>query len=212
MVTGVDVPTALTNAEAEALRILARDLDVLEFGSQFGASTIVLAKVARHVDAVDWHKGDAFAGIQDTFDFYKANLRRYHVADKVTTYVCTFEEFGRLYRTPASILCEFGFLDGFHTAEAVERDIGLMTGHLSTDSVLACHDYGRFGVSEGIGRASKEYGWEIVGVVESLAILGRPHIQGVAMLPGGIGHSVNSDTGPLPCPVSLCRWTDDRQG
>ena len=84
MILPNDIATAVTVEEATALAKLAEGKDVLEMGAHYGFSTVVLASVANHVWSVDWHGGDAHAGLADSWDKYSANLALYGVGGKVT--------------------------------------------------------------------------------------------------------------------------------
>src|SRR6267143_459084 len=78
-----DVVSAVTQDECAQLQRLASGKLVLELGSDFGRSTIVLAQTAALVFAVDWHKGDPHAGHRDTAAEFIRNITRYGVRDKV---------------------------------------------------------------------------------------------------------------------------------
>ena len=52
------IRTGVHPSEAFALKTMAHNKVVLEFGAQLGFSTIVMAQVARRVVSVDWHRGD----------------------------------------------------------------------------------------------------------------------------------------------------------
>ncbi len=77
-----DVVSAPTEAECAELQRLVAGKLVLELGSDFGRSTIVLAQVAELVFAVDWRKGDPHAGQRDTASQFIRNITRYGVRHK----------------------------------------------------------------------------------------------------------------------------------
>ena len=79
--------SAVTDAEAARLADLARDRIVLEVGSWYGLSTIVMARTAAMVHAVDWHRGDPHAGKRETLTTFWSNLERHDVRDKVVIHV-----------------------------------------------------------------------------------------------------------------------------
>jgi Methyltransferase domain len=118
---------------------LAAGRTVLEIGSYLGFSTIAMAKVAKRVWAVDWHRGDLLAGLGDTLPSYWANLARAGVRSNVVTLVGDVAEI--LPRLQGSF--EFIFIDGDHRYEAVRRDIQLCLGFRPDGGPLALHDYGR---------------------------------------------------------------------
>ena len=137
------ITSAVTDAEATRLADLARGRTVLEVGSWYGFSTVVMARVARVVHAVDWHRGDEHAGVRETLGAFWANLERYAVRDRVVIHVGLAEVVLPVLRARSF---DFAFLDGFHETEAVDRDARLILPLLRPGGMLAFHDYGRFGV------------------------------------------------------------------
>lgn len=115
---------------------------MLELGAFFGYSTVVMASVARLVYSVDWHQGDDHAGPYSTWDGYKANLIGYRVADRVITIRGRFEDEVPLLRD-RGVVCDGAFLDGFHSEEAVTRDLNLALMVVRKGGFIAFHDYGR---------------------------------------------------------------------
>jgi SAM-dependent methyltransferase len=159
------VPTALSPAELERLSALARGRVVLELGSCYGASTVALARSARQVHAVDWHRGDAQSGWFESLGPYLANLERQAVRERVVTHIGRFDEVLPILR-PASF--DLVFLDGCHDAEHVRRDVQLATPLLAPDGLLAFHDYGRYSVSEVVDELAAGRDLELV---DTLAVL-----------------------------------------
>lgn len=142
-----DIGSAVSDAEAARLAELATDGTILEVGSWFGFSAVVMARVARTVHSVDWHRGDPHAGEQDTLAEFWANLKRHGVRDKVVAHV---GEVAAVLPFLAAESFDGAFIDGFHTTEAVARDIELVLPLIRTGGFLAFHDYGRFGVREAV--------------------------------------------------------------
>lgn len=147
MILPREIISAVSDGEAERLAELADGKTILEVGSYFGFSTVVMGLVARNVHSVDWHKGDEHAGASDTLAPFMANLARYDLVGKVIVHV------GEV----ADVLAVFGedsfdgaFIDGFHTTEAVARDIALVRPLIRPGGFIAFHDYGRFGVREAV--------------------------------------------------------------
>ena len=125
---GRPISTSLTADETEALRQMAEGKRVLEIGSAFGYSTVVMALGAVHIDAVDPHEAHGSERVM------RSNLRAYGVENKVTVHLATSAT-AELEGNYDSV-----FIDGDHTEEGVTHDV-----HLAMSlgaSVIACHDYG----------------------------------------------------------------------
>lgn len=136
------VLTAVSPAEAAELARLATGCSVLELGSFYGFSTIVMASVATIVYSVDWHQGDDHAGLYDTWDDFNANLLGYGVKKHVRAVKGRFdEEVPRLWREGVRV--DGAFLDGQHDEESVRRDLDLALMLVKTGGWVAFHDYGR---------------------------------------------------------------------
>lgn len=135
---GPAIRTSLTAAEADALRDLARGRRVLEIGSAYGYSTIVMAQVAEHVTAVDPHSG--YGSLPGSYDRMLANLNAYQV-DNVTLIRCSSQI---ALAGLALLALPYGlvFVDGDHRREAVEHDALRGLSLLAPGGTLACHDYG----------------------------------------------------------------------
>ena len=132
----------MTPAEAAELARLAYGAVVLELGSFYGYSTIVMASVAERVYSVDWHMGDDHAGDYETWEGFRANLIGYRVDDRVTAIRGRFEE--EVPKLAANGLRVDGaFLDGHHSEESVTRDLGLALSVVKPGGWIAFHDYGR---------------------------------------------------------------------
>lgn len=149
-----DIPTAVVHVEQEQLADLATGRTVLELGSHFGASTIVMARVAAWVHAVDnFSLDDALAA------FYE-NLRRYAVLDRVVVHVGDFDHVVPSLK-PGHF--DFAFLDGDHDYEATSEQIVLAKSVLRAGSVMAFHDY---------------HPATFPGVVKAVNKLGKPEVVG----------------------------------
>ena len=137
---GPAISTSLTAAETDALRELARGRVVLEVGSAYGYSTIVMAQVADHVFSIDPHSG--YGALPDSLNVMRQNIHAYDVADKVTIMIGHSQPaMWALARGGATF--DLIFIDGDHRAEAVTADITNAI-LLSEDGpcVRAVHDYG----------------------------------------------------------------------
>lgn len=132
---GPKVSTSLTDAEANMLRLLAAGADVLEVGSAYGFSAIVMALAGAQVVAVDPH---AWLNSHGTMT---ANIDAYQVRDNVDirrgpsqTVLSALTAEGRMF--------DLIWIDGDHAQAAVERDVTLALPLLRPGSgVLACHDW-----------------------------------------------------------------------
>jgi predicted O-methyltransferase YrrM len=136
------ITTAVTPAEAAELGRLARDAKVLELGSFFGFSTVVMASVADMVYSIDFHEGDDHAGNYRTWSDFNANLLGYGVKPHVTAIKGWFdEEVRRLHRQGVQV--DGAFLDGQHDEKSVRRDLELAKMLVKPGGWIAFHDYGR---------------------------------------------------------------------
>lgn len=128
--------TAMRPAELDALTALASGGVALELGAWYGASTIALARSARLVVSVDWHRGapDQFAG--DSLPTYLANIREW---GNVIPVVGRFEDVLPLLRVQAFDLV---FIDGTHTFRAARDDIELAAELVKPAGVIVAHDHG----------------------------------------------------------------------
>lgn len=132
----------MTLTEAAELARLAAGCVVLELGAFYGYTTIVMASVAEKVYSIDWHMGDQHAGDYQTWEGYRANLVGYKVDDRVVSIRGMFEE--EVPKLAANgVVCDGAFLDGFHTEEAVTRDLALALTVVRPGGWIAFHDYGR---------------------------------------------------------------------
>ena len=84
MTSIIDIPTALSAVEADALRSLSTGKNVLEVGALLGFSTVVMGQVANTVVSVDPHDGYPAANPRPTLEPFIANLSRFDVLETVT--------------------------------------------------------------------------------------------------------------------------------
>jgi hypothetical protein len=174
-----DVAGWLTEAEGAELARLAEGKVVLEIGSYAGRSTICLARGAVSVGAVDTFDGRGTPAEGQTFELFRANLRRYGVEDRVAVHRGTSAEMLPLLPPVYDLV----FIDGSHDYESVKADVGLALGKLKPGGLLAFHDYRTFpGESDGrwdpgVTRAVNELladGGELLGRFDSLAVVRPP--------------------------------------
>lgn len=157
-----DIPSAVSDAECRTLHSLAQEKVILELGSFYGRSTVVMAQSADRVYSIDTHKGDDHTGSADTYPSFKDNLVKYSVMEKVIVYIGKFEVVGQ--NLPVGIF-DMSFLDGQHDYESVRRDIALMRKVVKPGGCLAFHDYTgdvdinpQFGVSRAVNELAAEVG------------------------------------------------------
>jgi predicted O-methyltransferase YrrM len=144
---GKPIATSLTGAEASVLAKLAVGKSVLEIGSAYGYSAILMALAgAKSVVAVDPHAGHG--AMPDSLSIMRENLLSYGVEDRVRIVPST----SRSWEDPEGHY-DLVFIDGDHRRESVERDLVLAVGVLVQGGTVACHDYGEStcpGVKEAI--------------------------------------------------------------
>lgn len=127
-----------TDEEACELAALAKGKRVLEVGTFKGLGAVLMARAGAEVWAVDWHRGDAALGPQDTLCAWWTNIRRHQVADQVVGLVGRSATVLPLLR-PESF--DLAFVDGDHEEEAVSLDIMLTLPLVRSGGQLVFHDY-----------------------------------------------------------------------
>jgi SAM-dependent methyltransferase len=159
------VPTSLTTAERAELARLAQDATVVEIGSQYGASTITLARAARIVYAIDHHLGDPVSGQWDTLGDFMAEIERHGVRDRVVPLVGRSEQLIDVL-APGSF--DVVFVDsGKERVDEVRTQASEARKLARPGGVIAFHDYGRFAV---IDEALLLELGEPVRVIDTLAV------------------------------------------
>ena len=131
------VPTSLTVKEARLLARLAKGGKVLEVGSSYGFSTIVMAQVADHVDAVDPHP--ELAGLSPgTLAGLQSAVKEYSVADRITVIRdFSYNVLPEMARQSYDLI----FVDAHHEEESVAIDAELVRDLVKPGGYLAFHDY-----------------------------------------------------------------------
>lgn len=162
MIFDESIPSAVTRKQAKILAEYAAGQIVLEIGSHFGRSTILLASVARHVHAVDHHRGDPHAGIDNSLPMFLANIARHKMTfEQVTVHLGDCRNV-----LPRLVDGGFGmaFIDGAHDAASVVRDIMHAMVLVGRGAVI-CHDWP---LVEGAARTvTKDWrGEEDLGILE----------------------------------------------
>lgn len=166
MIKPATVLSALTKLECQKLYDLALNKTVLELGSQYGGSTISMAKSAKVIHAVDWHKGDENAGfLGNTAIEYLTNINEYKVEHKIVTHIGRFSDVLPLFREDSFDLV---FVDGCHTEEATKECIELTKRRIKNNGIWAFHDYGVF---PGVQKAINDLMGPIDELVDTLAVV-----------------------------------------
>jgi predicted O-methyltransferase YrrM len=133
---GPAISTSITGPEAARLAGLADGVDVLEVGAAYGFSAVTMALGgARSVTSVDPHNWLGSYGPM------LANLGYYGAEALVEVRQERFEEAAPVLFAAGR---RFGlvFVDGDHSAAAVEHDLYWAEELLAEGGVIAVHDYG----------------------------------------------------------------------
>jgi predicted O-methyltransferase YrrM len=130
-------PGMLSLEEGHKLAELAQGKIVLELGSYTGLSTIVMARVAKQVWSVDWHKGDEGAGRHDTLVDFMRNVEHFGVRDKIVKVVARFEDCLPFLRRS---MFDMVYIDGAHDFESVYRDTCQAQRLSYHGGIIVCHD------------------------------------------------------------------------
>lgn len=165
---GPFITTSLTANESDALRDLAQDESVVEVGSAYGYSTIVMAEVAQQVWSIDPHMG--YGSVFNSLPLMRDNLKSYGVEDKVHV-IYGDDAYGALAHFHA-LGNQYGlvFIDGDHREEAVRADVTLA---MNMAKRVACHDYGEDTCPD-VRKVLDSLGVEPARIVDTLWIWERP--------------------------------------
>lgn len=134
--SGPQISTSLTQNEANALAYLASGKDVLEIGSAYGYSAIVMALAgAASIYAVDPH-----TWIHGSHEVMTSNVNAYNLSSVVT--IRANDSFNVMPELVAEgRLFDLVWIDGDHEAPTVAHDVSLALKLLKPTGYLACHDY-----------------------------------------------------------------------
>lgn len=127
------IMTSLTQAEADRLALLAEDRNVLEIGSAYGFSTVVMALTGGEVTAVDPHTAMGSASA------FHANLSRAKVERNVRP-ITKFSQEALPILARWELRFDLIFVDGDHTTAGVEHDLKWSLELLKPGGILAVHD------------------------------------------------------------------------
>lgn len=131
---GPPISTSITDAETRRLRLLAAG-DVLEVGSAFGYSAVVMALSGARVTAIDPHIA------MSSLPSFERNVAFHGVGDRVEV-DARFSQEALPDLAAAGRVFDAVFIDGDHVEMAVEHDVTWAMKLLRPGGVIACHDYG----------------------------------------------------------------------
>ena len=122
------------------------DGDILEIGSAWGRSTVLLGHASgKRIWSIDPHTGGrAFierGEKQNSFDLFKENLTRNKLVNQVRILKHATVEVMEKGLLPDTQKFSLVFIDGLHTAEGVELDFKLAFERLVPGGVMAFDDY-----------------------------------------------------------------------
>ncbi len=163
-----DITGWLHREEAARLQEIVAGKRVMEIGSYCGLSTVVMARVAEHVTAVDYFDGRGTPNPRDTRAEFESNLQRHGVADKVRAVTpdeqLPFSEYDVIY------------IDGSHEYRDVCLDIAAAMDVLAPGGLLVFHDYeqpAHPGVTQAV-HSLLHSGGAVLSVTNTLAVVQPP--------------------------------------
>jgi hypothetical protein len=153
-----DVRGWLTPREASILAREAAGRVALEVGAFCGKATILLAQVCPWVVSVDWHRGDANIGDQDSLAEFVANLRKHRVEGRVVPAIGRVEDVGQFLRDG---FASFVYVDAEHYERGARASIECVRHCAAPGCVWAFHDYGLWDVQKVVKECATLYGWAL---------------------------------------------------
>jgi len=132
-----DLQGYFSDAEAVFLARVSTDANVFEVGSWKGRSTVFAALTARRVVALDWWRGDAYAGPGWFWPEFEENVERYGVADKVVPIRGRFQTNLEFVNLSAFDVLHY---DADHDEQPTEAALSAFLGRARADAVLLVHD------------------------------------------------------------------------
>jgi predicted O-methyltransferase YrrM len=129
-----------------ASRVSMLDGDILEIGSAWGRSAVLLGYASsKHIWSIDPHTGGrAFierGEVQNSFEIFKANLAKNELNERVKILKHTTEEVIEKKLLPTSLRFSMVFIDGLHTGRGEELDFGLAFQRVVPGGIMAFDDY-----------------------------------------------------------------------
>lgn len=132
-----DLQGYFSDAEAVFLARVSTDANVFEVGSWKGRSTVFAALTARRVVALDWWRGDSYAGPGWFWPEFEENVERYGVADKVVPIRGRFQTNLEFVNLSAFDVLHY---DADHDEQPTEAALSAFLGRARADAVLLVHD------------------------------------------------------------------------
>lgn len=132
-----DLQGYFSDAEAVFLARVSTDANVFEVGSWKGRSTVFAALTARRVVALDWWRGDAYAGPGWFWPEFEANVERYGVADLVVPIRGRFQPLLEHVNLGSFDVLHY---DADHDEQPTEAAMSAFASRARPDAVLLCHD------------------------------------------------------------------------
>jgi hypothetical protein len=162
-ITELGISSSLSKREARELEALARNRYVIEIGSLLGYSTILMAKQAISVVAIDPHAGYPSYNPSPTLNYFMDNITKHGVSRRVIPVLAKAQD-----ALPVLRHADMAFID----ATGRYDDTRFCLDNLYPE-VLACHDYGRRsceGATRAVDEFVKRYNKQC-RVVDTLAII-----------------------------------------
>lgn len=133
-----DLQGYFSDAEGTFLARVSRDAAVFEVGSWKGRSTVFAALgKPKRVVALDWFKGDAYAGPGWFWPEFEANVERYGVADLVVPIRGRFQPLLEHVNLGSFDVLHY---DADHDEQPTEFAMSAFASRARPDAVLLCHD------------------------------------------------------------------------
>lgn len=129
-----------------ALQTETLDGDILEIGSAWGRSTVLLGLTTKKkIWSIDPHTGGIAyirrGDVQNSFEEFKANLEKYRIEDRVNVLRSTTCEVEKNELIPQTVKFSIVFIDGLHTAEGVKIDFNYAYKRLVNSGIMVFDDY-----------------------------------------------------------------------
>lgn len=158
------IDTSITEREARKLAALAIGRRVIEVGSGYGYSSIMMAlNGAANVFSIDPHAGE----LGGSLEVMRGHIRYNEVGRRVFPIVGRSDDV-LPWLIAAGARFDFAFIDGDHSAAAVERDFMYcrqLVGHQRGQ--VALHDYGEESCP-GVKAAMDKFGSPATRLVDTL--------------------------------------------
>lgn len=150
---GFTSETKLSSLFDLAVKTDCYDGDILEIGSAWGRSTVLLGFASRKlIWSIDPHTGGRAyierGEDQNSFDEFVENLEKYRFSYRVRVLRNTTREVAEHALMPASAKFSLVFIDGLHSHEGVETDFKFSYSRLVSSGVMIFDDYYEPSVSD----------------------------------------------------------------